>query len=122
MTRRGGRREHLVVVSDGADVRAKEQGPTTPATHAEVLLDGRRYRLVPVDAEVEAEQDAAALTAREAQIVRLVAAGLVNKQIGAELRISEWTVATHLRRIFVKLNVDTRAAMVSRFLADARVE
>jgi DNA-binding CsgD family transcriptional regulator len=56
------------------------------------------------------------LTAREIQIVALVAEGRVNKQIADALRISEWTVATHLRRIFAKLGVDTRAAMVSRCL------
>ena len=54
------------------------------------------------------------LTAREAQIVMLVAEGLVNKQIGGQLGISEWTVSTHLRRIFAKLDVDTRAAMVRK--------
>jgi hypothetical protein len=38
----------------------------------------------------------------------------LNKQIAHQLHISEWTVATHLRRIFAKLGVDTRAAMVYR--------
>lgn len=54
------------------------------------------------------------LTRRELEIVRLVAAGHVNKQIADELRISVWTVSTHLRRIFVKLGVDSRAAMTYR--------
>jgi len=57
---------------------------------------------------------ASLLTARELQIAALVAEGLVNKQIAAELEISEWTVSTHLRRVFAKLKVDTRAAMVAR--------
>jgi DNA-binding CsgD family transcriptional regulator len=83
------------------------------------VIDGRRYRLVPAEVTVvEGEKDhpalAELLTARELQIVALVAEGRVNKQVAAELRISEWTVSTHLRRIFAKLNVDTRAAMVSR--------
>jgi DNA-binding CsgD family transcriptional regulator len=52
------------------------------------------------------------LTAREFQIVRLVAQGHANKQIAHQLHISEWTVSTHLRRIFAKLGVDSRAAMV----------
>jgi DNA-binding CsgD family transcriptional regulator len=54
------------------------------------------------------------LTERELQIARLVALGRLNKQIAHQLHISEWTVATHLRRIFAKLGVDTRAAMVYR--------
>jgi DNA-binding NarL/FixJ family response regulator len=49
-----------------------------------------------------------------------VATGLVNKQIAFQLRISEWTVSTHLRRIFAKLGVDTRAAMVSRCLTASK--
>ncbi len=54
------------------------------------------------------------LTERETQIAALVAKGNSNKQIANQLSISIWTVSTHLRRIFVKLGVDTRAAMVYR--------
>jgi DNA-binding CsgD family transcriptional regulator len=54
------------------------------------------------------------LTERELQIATLVASGQGNKQIANQLRISEWTVSAHLRRIFIKLNVDSRAAMVYR--------
>lgn len=52
------------------------------------------------------------LTSRELQIATLVAQGLQNKQVAKKLHISEWTVSTHLRRIFAKLHVDSRAAMV----------
>jgi DNA-binding CsgD family transcriptional regulator len=55
---------------------------------------------------------ASRLTARELQIAALVAMGHSNKQIHRELGISEWTVCSHLRRIFIKLGVDSRAAMV----------
>lgn len=54
------------------------------------------------------------LTERELQIAALVASGHPNKQIAKQLHISEWTVATYLRRIFAKLGVDSRAAMVYR--------
>ncbi|MEM9091076.1 MAG: LuxR C-terminal-related transcriptional regulator [Cyanobacteria bacterium P01_F01_bin.53] len=54
------------------------------------------------------------LTKRELEVVRLVADGQANKQIARLLKISQWTVSTHLRRIFLKLDVDTRAAMVHR--------
>ena len=52
------------------------------------------------------------LTERELQIATLIAHGWSNKRAAAHLAISEWTVATHLRRIFMKLQVDSRAAMV----------
>jgi DNA-binding CsgD family transcriptional regulator len=54
------------------------------------------------------------LTGRELQIAALVANGDATKNIAHKLQISEWTVGTHLRRIFAKLQVDNRAAMVYR--------
>ena len=57
------------------------------------------------------------LSPREHEIVRMVAEGYPNKTIAAVLDISSWTVGTYLRRIFAKLGVGSRAAMVAR-LAD----
>lgn len=54
------------------------------------------------------------LSARELQIAAMIAEGHSNKTIGYELGISIWTVSTHLRRIFSKLEVRSRAAMVGR--------
>jgi ATP/maltotriose-dependent transcriptional regulator MalT len=53
---------------------------------------------------------AGGLTAREAQVLRLVAAGKSNRVIAAELAISEHTVARHLQNIFAKLGVASRTA------------
>jgi DNA-binding CsgD family transcriptional regulator len=58
------------------------------------------------------------LTQRELQVAVLVSNGLGHKQIAARLRLSEWTVSSYLRRIFVKLGVRTRAAMVARVMAE----
>ena len=46
----------------------------------------------------------------------MIAKGYPNKTIAAVLEISPWTVGTHLRRIFAKLNVPSRAAMVARVM------
>jgi hypothetical protein len=46
----------------------------------------------------------------------MVAEGHPNKVIAAVLSISPWTVGTHLRRIFAKFGVGSRAAMVARWL------
>jgi DNA-binding NarL/FixJ family response regulator len=54
------------------------------------------------------------LTVREREIVRLVAAGLRNKQIAYELRLSEYTVAAYIKHICYKLQVRNRTAMVTR--------
>jgi DNA-binding NarL/FixJ family response regulator len=68
-----------------------------------------------LDASEQAEPNAAdVLTGRELQIAAMVAHGHLNKEIAAELRISEWTVCAHLRRIYCKLRVPSRAAMVYR--------
>ncbi len=50
------------------------------------------------------------LTARELQVLRLVAAGKTNREIAAALVISERTVARHLQNIFAKLRVSSRTA------------
>ncbi|GAA0464976.1 DNA-binding response regulator [Actinoplanes capillaceus] len=54
-----------------------------------------------------------ALSAREAEVLRLVAAGLTNAEIGKRLFISEATVKTHLLRAFNKLDVADRTAAVT---------
>jgi DNA-binding CsgD family transcriptional regulator len=50
------------------------------------------------------------LTAREAEVLRLVAAGRSNREIAEELVISQHTVARHLQNMFAKLDVSSRAA------------
>lgn len=54
-----------------------------------------------------------ALTAREAELLSLLAEGLTNRELGRRLFISEATVKTHLAHIYAKLGVDSRAAAVS---------
>ncbi|MFF4490725.1 BREX system ATP-binding domain-containing protein [Streptomyces sp. NPDC001544] len=51
------------------------------------------------------------LTAQELRIARLVATGLTNKEVAAELRLSPRTVGAHLYRIFPKLGITSRAAL-----------
>jgi DNA-binding CsgD family transcriptional regulator len=53
---------------------------------------------------------ASGLTARETDVLRLVATGKTNKAIAADLGISEKTVARHVSNIFTKLGLSSRAA------------
>ena len=78
---------------------AFEQLGATPAVAAVAALTSR---VAPADAH--------GLTARELEVLRLVAAGQSNREIAAGLVISEHTVARHLQNIFAKLSVSSRTA------------
>jgi DNA-binding NarL/FixJ family response regulator len=54
-----------------------------------------------------------ALSPREMEVLQRLAAGKSNKEIGAELFISEGTVKTHIKSIFTKLDVVTRTEAVA---------
>jgi DNA-binding NarL/FixJ family response regulator len=60
---------------------------------------------------------AEALTAREREVLRLVAAGLTNAAIATQLAISPTTVNAHVRAIYDKLGVHSRSA-ATRFALD----
>jgi DNA-binding NarL/FixJ family response regulator len=62
------------------------------------------------DARASDERLARALTRREAEVLRLVAAGKRNRDVAEELLLSERTIATHLDHIYTKLAVSTRTA------------
>jgi DNA-binding CsgD family transcriptional regulator len=52
----------------------------------------------------------AGLTAREVEVLRLIAAGMTNSQIAADLHLSVKTVSRHLSNIFTKIGVSSRAS------------
>jgi DNA-binding NarL/FixJ family response regulator len=56
------------------------------------------------------------LSARESEILALLAEGLPNKQIGDRLNISSSTVRTHLMHIYKKLNVHCRTEAAAKYL------
>jgi DNA-binding NarL/FixJ family response regulator len=53
------------------------------------------------------------LTAREAEVMRLVTAGLSNKQVARQLALSEGTVKIHLHNVYRKLNLPSRTALAA---------
>lgn len=83
----------------------------------DVEVDGVRCRFVRVARSPEAP---AALSPREREIARMVAKGHTNQAIADVLGISAWTVSTHLRQVFAKLGVNSRAAMVAGVLNNER--
>jgi FixJ family two-component response regulator len=105
-----------------ASVRAMKGGAVdflTKPYSAEDLLEAveramtkdkrdRRERAQVTDLESRAR----ALTPREAEVLRLVVRGLLNKQVAAELGISEKTVKVHRARVMYKMRADSMADLV----------
>ena len=85
---------------------------TTTENGMSVMLEHDNVRCVLV---VSPQVPRHALSPRELQIARLVADGATNRAIASSLDISLWTVSTHMRRIFAKLGVCSRAEMVAQF-------
>ncbi len=67
----------------------------------------------PLVAKLAASMSSESLTGRELNVLELLASGLSNKEIGAQLFITETTVKSHLRAIFTKLNVLSRTEAVT---------
>ena len=80
-------------------------------------VDGVRYLMVRMPS---CNSALVSLSPREQEISRMVARGYPNKTIAGILNISCWTVCAHIRRIFAKLGVASRAAMVARFIGRKR--
>jgi DNA-binding CsgD family transcriptional regulator len=59
------------------------------------------------------------LSAREAEIMELIASGMNNQQIAATCFISEKTVKNHINRIFAKLHSTSRAEAAAKWLGTA---
>jgi DNA-binding NarL/FixJ family response regulator len=79
-------------------------GPATAESLAAVYGD------VPLEAEEELSEE---ITSRETDVLRMLAEGLVNKDIAARLGISEHTVKFHISSIFDKLGASTRTEAVT---------
>lgn len=76
-------------------------------------VDGVRCILVRMS---EGRTPQLALSPREQEIARMVAKGYPNKMIASVLDISCWTVGTYLRRMFAKVGVCSRAALVAKLV------
>ena len=64
----------------------------------------------------------ATLTKRQQQIVRLVCEGHSNKTIARNLKLSEGTVKSHLHNIYLKLGIESRAALAIDWVNRSRAD
>lgn len=77
--------------------------------HGETVLDSSAARVMAQQVRAPSHQQ---LSTQELQVLRRVANGLTNVEIGKRLFISESTVKTYLQRIFQKLDVSDRTSAV----------
>ena len=80
------------------------------AARATFLALGARSALADLTAASGGRRPDGTLTAREAEVLRMVAAGLTNRGVANRLSLSEKTVARHLSNIFGKLGLSSRSA------------
>lgn len=130
----------MLTISDDAQTlfEALECGATgylqkPPASSAEVLeallevrnggspMSSQIARLVVKSFQSRSggRRDLEQLTAREHEVLALLSRGLVNKEIAGELEVKPSTVATHIRCVYEKLHVHTRAAAAAAFTRQA---
>ena len=86
----------------------KELSETIRAVHA-----GHKRLSSEAAAEIAEHAIDDALTPREIDVLRLVAAGNANKEIGAQLLLTEVTVKTHVKNILAKLGANDRTHAVT---------
>ncbi|AGU53429.1 transcriptional regulator, LuxR family [Variovorax paradoxus B4] len=77
------------------------------------VAEGRRYLSCPVADQLLDNLSSAVPTARELEVLQLMAEGLANKDIGRRLDIGEGTVKVHVKAILRKLRKPTRVAAIS---------
>jgi len=112
-----GARSYLTKDADRADIaralHAAAGGLTVldPRVHA-TLLQAATAPSKPAEAPDEAVPPPDGLTQREVEILGLIAHGLTNPEIAAQLFLSSHTIKTHINRIFAKTGSRDRAAAI----------
>jgi DNA-binding NarL/FixJ family response regulator len=110
----------IEAIDAGAAGFVLKESPLSDLVRAvRTVAEGRTY-VDPVLAGVLASPDATSripgLTKREREVLRLLADGMRNEQIGRELGISPLTVRTHIEKAMQKLEADTRTQAVANAL------
>jgi DNA-binding NarL/FixJ family response regulator len=104
-------------------VRAAARGEATCPPHLSMALiqylsKRRQEKLDVFDAQGASQK---ALTPRQLQLIRLVAEGLTNKEIAANLNLSQFTVKNHLRRVMRQVEAASRHDAVDALRASGQL-
>jgi DNA-binding NarL/FixJ family response regulator len=115
---KSGARGYLLKNLEAAQLRAmieaveRGEAAISPVTAARIIAEFARPAAAPSPDK---------LTERETAVLRLVVAGQRNKEIGAQLGISENTVKFHLRNILEKLHAESRTEVAARAVREGLV-
>ncbi len=124
----GFRDEALLQEALAAGVRGfvLKDGPLSEVVEALVTVaDGGTYvdeRLARAVTAAASEAQLRSLTRRERQILTLLAEGLTNERVAAQLEISPETVQSHVRNAMTKLDADTRTQAVATAIRKSLIE
>jgi DNA-binding CsgD family transcriptional regulator len=108
-----GAAEQAVAELERARAALLEAGAPRLADEAARELRRLGLRVARPGGRASASAGVGALSEREREVADLVAAGLTNGEIAAQLHLSEKTVANHLTRIFAKLEISSRSALAA---------
>lgn len=108
---------HRAIEAGAAGYVSKSQNQDVIVRAVRTVAAGERFLEPELARRLSARAATNSLSQRELEVLRLVAEGLVNKQIGVELGLSENTVKTHLTRIMGKLEVHDRTSLAMRAVA-----
>ena len=112
---------HLLGAADAVQT-AFDDGGLELRFQVYVWLEDRFYKVLIVEAPEQLGTGRPQLSPREREIARLIAKGLTNKAIARVLLLRPSTVSTYAKRLFLKLNVSSRAEMVAKVLSEDLLE
>jgi LuxR family transcriptional regulator, maltose regulon positive regulatory protein len=99
--------------SGSKETAPRSGGPPELTAYVDRLIEGWRLRYESTAGRPSRIAIAESLTAREGEILKLIAQGLSNKEMARTLAVSPETVKSHVKRVFAKLGVERRVQAVS---------
>jgi DNA-binding NarL/FixJ family response regulator len=103
-------------LKDALDQARTGGAPMSPQIARQVVAFFQNKPTPPPSAAAKSSAEVETLSAREAEVLRLLAEGQPYKTIAAELELTIDTVRTYIRRIYQKLQVNSRTEAVVKFL------
>ncbi|MGD1059402.1 MAG: response regulator transcription factor [Solirubrobacteraceae bacterium] len=109
-----GARGYLTKDASAEEIEQAIRAVAAGRTHLDPVVQQRLLEALqsPTSTPTEQDQQPDELTAREAEVLKLIASGLSNAEIAESLVVSNATVKTHINRIFAKIGARDRAQAV----------